>query len=378
MAMKPDPLQEAWGAQGGGVRVTKEGALLLREVQRNQRYLDQLVRLRDYREVGVALMLIVAWFAMSLLVPEMLWTWYLSVPMFIWITVFMLVFRHRYGLLRSRADDALVEQARESLRQVEDQIWLLRNVMWWYILPLTVPGAIWAVHLGVATSDSGVWESAVLTLMLLGLFVFVVWMTYRVNRVAVRDELEPRRDELLELLRGLDVEADEENAMTGRQRFGFGGYLGMLLVVCVISAVVLPTGLAATEWVRGVVTTPPVEGVDFPRLSPFEAVDWGDGDSSVPRVKVDGVWYFLGSIDAVPIDDLVEFSKATYGERWQKRIDEDLVEVMTLMGHAPGETVRLRMVTVETTEFAFLKDVAMTEANRRAVREARRGGEVSP
>lgn len=380
-----DPLQEAWRDQSEGVRVTADHALLVRELRRSQRYLDQLILLRDCREVGVALMLIVAWFAMEVMLPTMLWTWYLSVPAFIWMTVFMLVFRHWYGRSRCRADDALLVQVREGIRQLEDQIWLLSHVLWWYLLPPALAGSVWVVHLGVDLSDAGVWESVVLTAMMLGLFVGVDVWVYWINQVAIRKDLEPRREELVAMLRELDPEAEEGAAEGDRTRFGVGGFLLMLLVVCGVSAVVVPVGLAATAWARGVVWGAPVEVVEpvweegavYPRVSPFEAVRWLDEDSEVPQVMVGGVWYWLGSIDMVGVDELVSFSQATFKERWRKRIEEDLVVVMSGMGHRPGATVMLRLISVDSMEFKLLKAVAMTEENRQRIKEAAREREAA-
>ena len=38
----------------------------------------------------------------------------------------------------SEPGDPLLESVKESLTQVEHQIWLLRNVFWWYLLPFTI------------------------------------------------------------------------------------------------------------------------------------------------------------------------------------------------------------------------------------------------
>ncbi|WP_428387872.1 hypothetical protein [Mucisphaera sp.] len=383
--MVTDPLQEAWRVHGEEIRVAADTEVLLRELRRNQRYLDAVLRARDYGEVRVGLLLIPVWFALTLWLEEPLWTWYLAVPGFIWLVVFMLVFRFRYGKLRSGPEDSLIESVRESVRQIDDQVWLLRHVWWWYLLPLLIPMLVWTLHLGWALSSDGVLESVVMTAILVVFLVGLDVFVYRVNQSAVRHELEPRRKELLALLASLEGTDDGEDAVMLKRdrRFGFGGYLFMVLAACLISALVLPVGLAATELVRTAIADEDLtmdsllrtEGEGYPRLSPFEAIIWGEEEEDViPTVKVDGVWYFLGSIDAVPIDDLVAFSRETFGDRWQKRIDEDLVEVMSKMGHAPGASVRLGMVSVEGGDFVSVV-VVMTEANRQAIWRARRAAE---
>ncbi|MCC6153490.1 MAG: beta-lactamase family protein, partial [Candidatus Hydrogenedentes bacterium] len=67
--------------------------------------------------------------------------------------------------------------------------------------------------------------------------------------------------------------------------------------------------------------------------------------------------------------DIVEFCKRTYQDKWQKRFAEDLVEVMTAMGHAPGDTVKLEVVSVTPPIGKVTKEVPMTAANRNAVRK---------
>ena len=96
---------------------------------------------------------------------------------------------------------------KDSLTQVEHQIWLLRNVFWWYLLPFTI--AILAFFAQVAwLNHSGFWPIA-LALVPFVLFLFVLYgFVYYLNQRAVRRELEPRRQELLTLLASLGDETD--------------------------------------------------------------------------------------------------------------------------------------------------------------------------
>ena len=67
------------------------------------------------------------------------WTWYVVVPAFIWGAAFLLVDRMRHKQKPGEPGEPLLESVKESLTQVEHQIWLLRNVFWWYLLPFTIP-----------------------------------------------------------------------------------------------------------------------------------------------------------------------------------------------------------------------------------------------
>ena len=93
-----------------------------------------------------------------------------------------------------------------SLAQVEHQIWLLRNVFWWYLLPLALSmlaffGQVaWQDAVGRLVDGSrriaewSPWSCIV--------FAGVYWL----NQNAVRSELEPRRQELEALLTSLKDE----------------------------------------------------------------------------------------------------------------------------------------------------------------------------
>jgi CubicO group peptidase (beta-lactamase class C family) len=110
-----------------------------------------------------------------------------------------------------------------------------------------------------------------------------------------------------------------------------------------------------------------VPGESFPKVSPFAAVRWHE---SRPQVQVGDEWFQLVSLDTIPATEIVAFSQRTYGDKWQKRFEEDLVELLTRMGHAPGETVTLVVQAPTSSETRTLEEVPMTAANRHAIRAA--------
>jgi hypothetical protein len=85
---------------------------------------------------------------------------------------------------------------------VEHQIWLLRNIVWWYLLPPGVALMIFPAHLAWRSRDDGL--SAVAEFAGAAcVFALVFWILYWANQRAVRKQLEPRRKELQALLRNL-------------------------------------------------------------------------------------------------------------------------------------------------------------------------------
>ncbi len=113
--------------------------------------------------------------------------------------------------------------------------------------------------------------------------------------------------------------------------------------------------------------TAQMTGQGFPRLSPFQAVHW---QGQTPQVRVDGTWYKLLAFNDLSADQLVALCKSMDSDRWQKRFEEDLIEVLQRGGYQPGTTATLKVQELTTGEQKVLKNVPMTEANRRAILNA--------
>ena len=86
--------------------------------------------------------------------------------------------------------------------QVNHQIWLLRNVFWWYLLPIA---AALGISIGYSTWHARHFgATAVMGWCVYGLSCgLLYWGIYWVNQFAVRKSLDPRRQELEALLASL-------------------------------------------------------------------------------------------------------------------------------------------------------------------------------
>lgn len=304
------------------------------------------------------------------------WTWYLTVPAFVWVAGFILVDRLRHPLKSSAPDEPLISNVQASVLEVEHQIWLLRNVFWWYILPFAV--SLMAFFGQVAWRASSNWVEAVIAGG--GFFIFVLAVNgfiYWLNLFAVRKQLEPRRQELMALLDGLqydtngagdavDVDLSARREFSRARRGGGRERLG--LPWRMLSFIVLLAWITAFASVAAHFAGRPAP--TYPKRSPFAAVRW---QQSQPEVQVGDDWYKLVSLDGVAVDDIITFSRRSYEELWQKRFEEDLVEVLSRMGREPKDTVQLVVKPlselIESKE-QTLKDVPMTEANRQAIWDA--------
>lgn len=197
-----DELKNAWLSQASPQRLTLNVELVLNEVRRNQRKFAATNFWRDVRELGVALLLLPFWIYLGIS-RSLPWSWYLGVPTLLWVAIFMITDRMRQRRRHPGPGETLRDSVESSLAQVEHQIWLLRNVGWWYLLPLTVPAVVFFAHTAWRSHNHGLpalevfaWKAVV--------FALVGWAIYRLNQHAVRKELEPRRRELQTLQTQLD------------------------------------------------------------------------------------------------------------------------------------------------------------------------------
>ena len=152
--MAPDKLQQAWQSQLSETRITVNADLLREQVQSEDQTFRSTIFWRDFREVAVGLLLIPVWIYLGATTSQP-WSWYLTIPACIWIVGFMVAFRMRHSQTPESPDEPLRQCVERSLVDVENQIWLLRNVFWWYLLPFCISMSAYFVH--VAWDSSSVW-----------------------------------------------------------------------------------------------------------------------------------------------------------------------------------------------------------------------------
>ncbi len=364
--MSPDDYQKAWQAASAKTRVSIDANSLRDAVARNERELRTAVSWSDFGELAIWALLLPVWIYLGVTTASP-WTWYLMVPAIVWGAGLKLGLRARLKKRPCDPDASLVNGVVDSLVLVEHQIWSRRDAFWWIQLPSAL--AMMAFFLHVSWQRREEWEGALLLSAVGGATILVIYgFTYYKGRRVVRRELEPRRQELLALLASLRDEKIEESRdeypliMGGE--FGAGSCCTpsprRMLIAGVVFVVLLALGVGGILVARSL-----EEG--YPKESPFTAVRWADTE---PEVEVNGEWFVLMSLNGIPADEIVAFSQRTYGTLWRKRFEEDLVELLSRMGHAPDITVDLELQPTERTETMRLEDVPMTRANRKAIRDA--------
>ena len=196
-------LQKNWGSQQTDLKLTIDPELLLKETKRNKKSFEADVFRRDVREVGVAALLAVVFFYFGN--KYNLWPLWLVAILCLWISVFMVVDRIIQKRKQPCLSDSLSDCITSSLVQINHQIWLLRNVLWWYLAPLGTGIVIWFCYCGILVMTSEKPSIVYLLFILVCIVCMILFNVgiYWLNQRAVRKELIPRKQELRELLNSL-------------------------------------------------------------------------------------------------------------------------------------------------------------------------------
>jgi len=201
--MNFEDLQKAWQSHDAGAKVLIDADALLKEVRRNQRNFRATIFWRDAREVGVAALM--TWLFLHWAIRDRVWPLYLLALACFGVGAFMVVDRLMQRRKQPALNVSLKACVESSLFQVNHQIWLLKNVLWWYLLP---PGAGIACFLAYLASRvifrEGAPASVIALIVAVGAVCGVAfWGIYWLNQWAVRKSLEPRQQELEALLASL-------------------------------------------------------------------------------------------------------------------------------------------------------------------------------
>jgi hypothetical protein len=194
-----DELQKTWNSQQTDPKLAINPSLLLKEVKRNKEYLESAIFWRDVREVGITVMLF--FFFLYSGIKHSLWPLSLLALLCLWVGVFMVIDRIVQKRRQPRLSDSLFNCIKSSLAQINHQIWLLRNVLWWYLLPFGVGILIWFGYCGLMVLMSEKSSLGYLLFILACIVgtIFLYWGAYWLNQRAIRKELTPRKNELEQL-----------------------------------------------------------------------------------------------------------------------------------------------------------------------------------
>lgn len=346
--MNLDELDREWRATNE-VAATKEQReqLIAATCRRVERFWGRIVR-RDVVETIAAVVVIIFFGRYCYVEPTDYVVSKSSAGFLVCWALFIIYKLHRTRTIQQPAslDAPVREFCRIELDRLDRQIQLLRSVLWWYIAPCII---------GVNTFFIGLAGFGIDSLVYCIITILLAWGIYALNMRAVAKELVPPRNELASLLSQLGdsvalIEQSPERSSKLRR------FVSVMVLLVALAALGIATAVLVGQ-----------ATVEYPKRAPFSGVRW-EGDK--PVVKIGEEWFTLVSLDGVAAEDIVAFSWRTYVDRWRKRFEEDLVEVLFRMGHEPKDIVRLVVRPLGSTETRTLEEVAMTKANRQAIRAA--------
>jgi hypothetical protein len=366
----PDNLQRAWQTQSSQTKVSIDADVLLKVVQRDQHSFRSVVKSSDYWGMGIAILMLPVWIYMGV-TKSSPWTWYLTLPVLVWWVAFPIVYRMRHPQKAAQPDEPLVDCVERSLAEVDEQIWYHSKSFWWSTSPLFVSVVIFAFHSAWLRSDG--WLDLLSNMDSVVFFLSFFSFLYFLSEKCGCKKYEPRRQELLTLLKSLSDETTSEDAheidtaqsasssvSTWRWLAIAGGLFVSAILIAAIGDYLKKSERANRDRQRQ-------STVRYPKRSPFAAVRWQD---SQPEVKLDDKWFKLVSLNELPVADIVAFSEQTYEDQWQQRFEEDLIELLSRMGHPPADKVTLVVQSLKTSETSVREDVPMTDENRSAIYDA--------
>ncbi len=224
--MNLDDFQKSWQSQDAAKRISINADVLLNEVRRNQMVFRTRIFVRDAIEVSIAAVLVPVFIVSGLKIS---WTLHLCAFGCFVVGAYFVIDRRRQRKRTPELRDSLKDCAATSLAEVSHQIWLLKNVLWWYLLPIFVPMMVFFAW--VAWQVPGPITEKILRLAPNASFVVVLYAgIYWLNQFAVRKNLEPRRKELEKLRNEIEADIPPKIMKTTKP-------LGPLLIVLAACAV---------------------------------------------------------------------------------------------------------------------------------------------
>lgn len=329
---------------------------VIKKVRSRMAGFDRTIWFRDMHESFVAVILI-AWYSYDLLQPQNLpGKCGAALGILACIGIIAVLHWAREKGKVARADLPVDAYCAAELERVDRQIWLLKNVHWWYLGPLFIAVAVQIV--AKSPDPSGL---IMLLTLVVPLFGFIYWL----NRQAVRTQLMPLRQALI-LANEEDSEGHEATHHEKIIPLEPLEFKGRNVVIAVIALLVLTTAGAFLSEFVGVSDR-------APKVSPFTEVQFEEQQIVVTYQKRKYQWL---EIDGIKVEDIVEAAKGRFWGRWQKRVSEDLVDVLWGMDHQPGDTVSLLLRDLETSEQRVVEQAPMTTDNRFAVYQNRINDEI--
>ncbi len=203
--MELDRFRAAWSRQQVGDDRARGDKGLIEQVRRRIRTFHRRIFWRDALETAAAILVAVVFGSTASYGGTLMQVGAAAVIAAAAVIVIILHTARRRGVPQIDAD--VKQRLQGELNAVKRQIKLLRNVLYWYVGPLFVGGLMFGIGLTRSVqAPAGVDPAMLLALGTISQVVILVAVgaaICRLNRVAVRRQLEPLRRELVRSLESL-------------------------------------------------------------------------------------------------------------------------------------------------------------------------------
>lgn len=208
-------LQMLWQAEAKRTKLNLSIDELAVAAGRRADELRTVVKWRDYREIGISLLMIPIWIWIGVASGQV-WTWYLTLIAIVWGAGYQIYQRRRQLHIATKVppDASYLDTLKENRRQSQFQINHLSSVLWWYLLPYGIPLIIYFIHIGWNISRSWA-EFTVMSAIWIGFVIGLYYYLYRLNLSVAQNNLMPQRDAMDQLIRQLEdgqTEIDDQMA----------------------------------------------------------------------------------------------------------------------------------------------------------------------
>ena len=203
-----DTMQLLWQQDTGTNRFSIDAESMHKELLRQGKQFNKQIRFRDNLE-GILGLVIALFFAATPFLPNTEgpwvdhWEWFVLSAGCLFVAITFAIQRRRAKQWEIHADHSILETLKNSRDHLNHQIKLLRNILWWYCLPIEIP-------LLLVTFTSPMFEGFRVSYSLITLAFMVGVVAY--NWWHVRRNLIPKRDSLLQLLQDTEEEPLDASA----------------------------------------------------------------------------------------------------------------------------------------------------------------------
>ncbi|MGV3755249.1 MAG: SoxR reducing system RseC family protein [Verrucomicrobiota bacterium] len=338
--MQDDDLKRLWQAQRFDAPPVLPDEQQLAAMKKKMKGFDRAIFWRDGRECLAGIFLII-WFGRAFFtVSEPIAKTGALIIVLASAFVCWYPIREKRRVAPAAPDASMTEALQCELEKVKVQIRLLRSVLWWYLMPLGVGVLVFVFGLERSLPNNLGFAAFVAVL-----YVFIYWL----NQWSVRKYLVPLKQEIEATLQfdgSMAPPEPEKKNLLAKTLF-----LGIVLA-----------SLGTIAFIRD--HQPVTKYGGYAKVAPYTGVRW---ENDRPIVQVQGRWSPLVSIDGIPAKGIMEFARLQFGDLARKRFAEDLVELLSTMGHNPEWTVTLGLER-ENGQVEEVR-IKMTAHNRKLVRD---------